>query len=148
MEILGRSLTGDPAQMTSTTGPMTTEGQKLWDMVMGQLQNTPATRKINFGGNNWTVQNPGYNSLLTALRGIDSSRRGTMQPFTPDQGGLLGTLAPILGAMAGSPSKNGLGGTLWDNLLSGYNNWSQGGYQDWGTGAGDTGLDIFGEGVF
>ena len=111
--VFGRSLTGVPSQMTSTSGPLTAEGQQLWNMVMGQMQNTTPTKNVNFAGNNWTIQNPGYNNLLNALMKIDSSR-GSMTPFTPDQGGLLGTLAPIIGAYAGASKKttdDGSGGS-------------------------------------
>jgi hypothetical protein len=103
--LFGRSATGEPAQMTSTTGPLTPEGQALWNMVYGQLQKTPPTQKVTFANNDWNVRTPNYNSLLGVLTSLDASRRGTMQPFTPDQGGILGSLAPILGAMGAGSNK-------------------------------------------
>lgn len=125
--LFGRSATGEPAKMTSTTGPLTPEGQQLWDMVMGQLENTPPTRNIKFARNDWTFRTPNYNTLVAALMNMDASRRGTMQPFTPDQGGLLGGLAPILGAMAGNSNNN-------NNNNNGVLDWLLGGTRTGGGG--------------
>lgn len=128
--LLGNALGlgGSKQSTTQSVGPLTPEGQQLWDMAMGQLQKTAPTRQINFGGNNWTVQNKGYNNLLQALMNIDNARRGATQT-SQNQSSMFGSLLPIMGLMAGTENQatnnnngmglSGAGGWGLGNLLSG-----------------------------
>lgn len=111
-----QTLLGTPSRQVSNVGPLTTEGQILWNEYMKMVNAIPSTRNIKFGGQNWVTPNRQKERVLGLLSSLDASRRGTLG-MQPEQAGILGKLAPLL-AMMGGTNKTGNQDGYFQKLLS------------------------------
>lgn len=114
-------LMGTPPGEFNQTGPMTSEGQYLWNALQGEMGKTGGGFNINFGGTKIPVMDPMKAHLLNKMQGVSTGGGRITQGYQPGSQGLFGNLAQMLPFLLNN-NKSGGGLTDWLKGLFGGSN--------------------------